>query len=429
MKDWSSYHQTMTRTRAAPAEPSPGWRNAGQRLRWRHVLITFSLVAGIVGSRTEIGRNPDAPALTVADGGVVAIAALDAEVTRATLAIDDIKVGRFTADTPIFPTSSKGPREAPYVGFVRAGIPVSDHAALDEGSHRVIGVPFPSVDSAGAFRQGAQFGYDYPLYVYVPAHATGVVVPELAGAQRVIYGLYRELSVSPGEPGFAFVRCGKVRVLESRGEYLRVAAEYDAGELHGWIEAPVPGVYDEACDRMALTSHSTRDWSSKTILPNGYERVNDQITTPDLLSLVSKRKTVFLPRKTADGFVCEGWQFEPSKNPRHGHLVLDQADRSPELDRVWSPYGIAGSTMTIISPVRRDRKGGVTAGSCFSSFLVVRAFPNRLLVIKGYTSKSHAPLIGFRQSTVQIWHFDRAACERSLSKRPPPPGSVCCDSE
>jgi hypothetical protein len=202
-----------------------------------------------------------------------------------------------------------------------------------------------------------------------------------AGSADVRFGLYREISASPGGPPFAFVTCGRVRVFENGAGSMRVAAEYEAGELHGWISESKPGERDAACD-------SARD------LPHGYLPVNGGSTALEFIE--SGAKTLFIPVRDDHGVVgCEAWSFEKRGHARR--LVSVGVERS---------YSISGRLLALGSPVFDS---GLAVGRV-DHYLVADVAPYEVVVIDVRYHDPDAPVLGYRASAAERWFWSEGQC-------------------
>ncbi len=129
----------------------------------------------------------------------------------------------------------------PTIGFLRHGTPVS--LIQCDGGRALADARFPRARNTGVLQPGAVIDDVIPVAVdlHVPRRAIPEETATGAGTSDVRYGLYREISATGNGPGFAFVKCGRLRVLDVRGRRMRVPAEFEAGELHGWVDAAAPG--------------------------------------------------------------------------------------------------------------------------------------------------------------------------------------------
>lgn len=376
-----------------------------------HVVVAMAMTTWLGGYVAGAGPDVGAPRDVNRTGQLIATLSSD----------KDGSLSRVVADTPMFLANTKDPTLAPRIGFVRAGTPIADHAIrVQDGAFVQVGVPFLRPGDAGTVRKGFPNGHsdDY-LYVYLPAHvgAASAQSRQPTGPSDVRYGLFREIATEPGQPGFAFIHCGKVRVLEQRGHYMRVAAEFNAGELYGWVDAAETTSWDRLCDEYVL---KVRGWNVPFFgLPRGYEPVDDEYTAPRLLAFVKRKSTVFRPGRTEAGLVCKGWQFIPSRDPGAGKLGLIAADLPSGCKEVSSKYGVHGTNLAIRGPVCEGRDGTMTSRGRHMYFSVVRVLAKRLLVVqvRSATAKGYykpPPVVGVRRSTVETWYGGRDECEEAL---------------
>jgi hypothetical protein len=178
---------------------------------------------------------------------------------------------------------------------------------------RLVIAPFPGVPPDGVLTRSppAQLG------AWVSPSIAEADIPRDLVAGRgaeIFYGLYRELSVEPGGPPFAFVRCGRVAVLERRGTSMRVAADYPSGELHGWLEAASPGERDAGCD-------------DPRGLPRGYAEFSGVNTAFQWLAARQAEVHWWT------GSTCESWRFTATATGRR--LVRAGTPSSPRAERSY----------------------------------------------------------------------------------------------
>jgi hypothetical protein len=304
-----------------------------------------------------------------------------------------------------------GSPDGPAVGFLRRGTRVQAHAQPD-GEHALVAARFPPVSAGGGlwWPWDENDGFD-PLVVFIDSRipSAAVVTESPAGQAEVLWGLYRELAARPGDVGFAFVKCGRVRVMERKDGYMRVAAEYSAGELHGWVEAAKPGERDEGCETGLSPS-----------LPLGYRPVFD--TSQDLAKLAASRARIFVVARGSGGGTCQEWRFAPRGAPGRGRLIGPQpGPEESDLVRVEWDYGIVGGVLCM-TPLRYRRDGGMMTSSAVRFLAVVRLRSDDLEVIETHSSglggtsrdRRRPELVGYRASAAERWYLSRDACERSL---------------
>jgi hypothetical protein len=305
---------------------------------------------------------------------------------------------------------------SPVVGFIRQGVGIEPGREFG-GTYRV-SVGFPAVPRGGALRTGWR---EERLTMGIDLEIASDAIPgeQSAGPERpdeIVYGLYREMPANiDGEP-FAFVRCGRTRILERRAGRMKVAADYEIGELVGWIDAAPPGERDSACD-------VGRE------LPRGYEQV---WTKWEDFSDLSRARQEFFVRVDEKGATrCQAWKFD-RRGAEPALISVEGADVE-RVERTWylqeleasvdprdpsSPEGvglvIGGATWCNRAPRECFASGGV------DGYLVVARDRERLSVIEmGRVEEGDTGVIGYRTSSAETWFVSRKACE-GASDLPPP---------
>jgi hypothetical protein len=191
----------------------------------------------------------------------------------------------------------------------------------------------------------------------VPA-AANEIGPALPGEQ-VRYGLYRELLLTPGGPVLSYVRCGRTRILERdpTGKYVRVAMDFLAGEVFGWIEAPTSEEPDFGCGVLM-----TSGLEPPLVRPHGYSWFfydNDR-----LRGLARARKTIYWG-SGGDRRRCSAWRFQP-KGKTEGLLVRDAADLPPSVRRETLQYALDAKQpfLSLSCPETYTHDGGPISNGC-----------------------------------------------------------------
>lgn len=312
---------------------------------------------------------------------------------------DDIRA-QLTVDVPM---KLAGP-EGPTIGFLRRGTrPILERT---EGSHVWLDARFPAVSRSGEFRGPWQeTGPFEGLRVVIESRissATGATVRNATAQEDVRWGLHRELSVTRGGPAFAFVNCGRFRVLEQQGDDLRIAAEYGAGELYGWIKAASPLQRDDGCEVSLMPS-----------LPLGYKPLSS--TPKALLQLTASPRQLSIVGRENGAFVCEKWQLEPTVAGR-GRLVAPQSGtKRPGLALGEWRYGVHDLVLAL-APLYLDKNGGTVTSSHMRFLAVVGAHSDAIDVIETEAPDSLArpPLVGYRAAAAQRWYLSAGGCEAAI---------------
>jgi hypothetical protein len=258
-------------------------------------------------------------------------------------------------------------------------------------------------------RQG-QFAQETLLQVYIDLWISRGAIPrEVATAPAepgaVLYGLYREIAVTVDGPAFAFVRCGRVRVLERRDTKMRVAAEFDAGELHGWIEAAQPGERDPPCD-------------DPSELPRGYSAVYPGYKATAFRRLEQKGGEFFVKVNDGGSLVCESWKFGRKTRDKRSKALISQRADGVRKER---GYYLVDNQIGLGSPVTYQGDSAM-ASSAIDGYMVVTANENRLLVVDvGALPADSRPVLAYRESTAEPWFLSRGACENAAAQTPARP--------
>jgi hypothetical protein len=316
---------------------------------------------------------------------------------------------RILVDVPM----TLGSRGGATIGFLRKGTRVKV-LAQSEADTVSVAAPFPAVNRYGGLRTvGETSGVESPLFVTIEAKTSASPSQKNQApkgtdtVESVRYGLYRELSPSPGGPGFAFVKCGKVRIIERKGSRLRVAAEYDSGELYGWLELPKGDERDSGCD-----------WGKSPQLPQGYLRVQADAEAK-LANLVQSKAELYWAARKGDSSRCERWVFAPGKDLSTGWLY-QQDDGVPvgSATRTERSYGVSRNVLSLGGLVYRQNDAAVVAGGKVDFYAVVRADNDSLDVMEWEPSSNaqELSLVGYRASTAKTWYLSRAACESGAVK-------------
>jgi len=312
---------------------------------------------------------------------------------------DDVRA-QLTVDAPM---RLAGP-EGPTIGFLRRGTrPVLERV---EGSHVWLDARFPAVARSGEFRGPWQETGPFDgLRVVIESRissATGASAPNATAPEDVRWGLNRELSVTRSGPAFAFVNCGRFRVLEQQGDDMRVAAEYGAGELQGWTKVAGPHDRDDGCEVSLMPS-----------LPLGYRPLTS--TPKALLQLTASPRQLSIVGRENGAFVCQKWQLEPTVDGR-GHLVAPQSgSKRPGLALDKWHYSVHDLVLAI-APLYLDQDGGTVTSSAMRFLAVVGTRSDAIDVIETEAPASlpRPPLVGYRASAAQRWYLSPTACEAAI---------------
>jgi hypothetical protein len=165
-------------------------------------------------------------------------------------------------DTPVYPLLS---READLpcepIGFLRRGVTV--FASATRGEYVEIDAPFPS--PWRTFLTNTDLGWMksravHKFAVLAPMRARPQHWSKLSEAGVDEWGYYRTLHFRTGISSRALIQCGRLRRLSTRGRFARVAVEYPAGELWGWMPEATPSSPPEAKEY--------GDWDIPCMLPD-----------------------------------------------------------------------------------------------------------------------------------------------------------------
>jgi hypothetical protein len=316
---------------------------------------------------------------------------------------------QLTVDVPM----TLGARGGTPIGWLRKGTRVKIVAA-PEGGTIAVAAPFTAVNRYGGYRAPVEaVKVKDPLFVTIDVKTSVDMAKRLgklrqsSSAGEVRFGLFRELSAAPTGPAFAFVNCGRVRILERKEPRWRVVFEADAGELHGWIEPASSDERDEACN-----------WNDGTALPRGYVRPELDADRA-LIELATEKGDIFWGPRKGELAKCERWVFAPGKDPSAGWLVLDDGiaveATGTSTERSYSIYG---GVVSLGGLLYRQRDAAVVAGGKVDFFAVVRAKSEAFDVLEWepQNGRDERPLLGYRASAVKSWFRTRAACESAFAK-------------
>jgi hypothetical protein len=316
---------------------------------------------------------------------------------------------RLSLDVPL----TLGSRGGIVVGFVRKGTRVKV-LTKPEADTVAIAVPFPSVNRSGTVQTVTEnVGGHSPLVVTIETKATAELSKRLRAFSTAgepegpRFGLYRELSATPTGPGFAFVKCNKVRILERKVGRQRVVVEYEAGELYGWIDAPRADERDAGCDMGVYPQ-----------LPFRYLPVQGEVESV-LAQWVQNKSEVFWANRKGETTRCERWVFAPGKEPNNGWLYLEaEGTANRDTTRTERSYGLNRNIVTLGGLVYRQNDAAVVAGGKVDFYAVVRAEKDSLDVVEWESSSStpEQKLLGYRANAAKTWYLSRAACESGLTK-------------
>ena len=158
----------------------------------------------------------------------------DEVATVATVAtLSEVRDGysRAAANVPMRLTDPEGP----VVGFLRKGALVSTYS-IENSVYLRATAKFPRVEANGVFNPSSCCNDSLQVAV-APRIAKRDIPNELATggalAGDIVYGLYREISAQRSGPGFAFVKCGRVRILERAAGRMRIAARVRRRRTYG----------------------------------------------------------------------------------------------------------------------------------------------------------------------------------------------------
>ena len=321
---------------------------------------------------------------------------------------------RLIVDTPI----ALRPGDQERIGFLRTGTPLFVDAQASSAKWAAASVAFPPVHPDRALTSYRPGRLEVFLPKQVPA---GWAIPP---AQRVDpargearFGLYREISVTPGGAPFAYLRCGKARIVERRNGYWRVEAEYDDGELWGWIEAPESSLPDEGCDHRSLafqaSTHHVRVDFPHRYLPSLH-------AAEELARLVARGAQFFWGNGRSEGRACAGWHFVPATGGRSSRIALDESDLPGEvvsLDR-GLVVDFDGSAATVADGFVTPRRGERIRGCTHQRYAVVNVTSSRIDLVAWTEPKR---LETYHASVRRSWFLSRKVCETAAPGNDPAP--------
>ena len=330
---------------------------------------------------------------------------------ESTAADGEEKFARILTDVPVM----LGGRGGVTIGYLRRGTRVK-LASLPELGAIGMWAPFPAVNRFGGISSSAvERESKTPLYVSIEIKTSAEMRAKLdryrgvGGSARSHFGLYRELSYTQAGSPFAFVQCGKVRELEQKGNRLHVIAEYEAGELEGWVDAAKADERDAACD---FGAHQT--------LPHGY-LVTDAQAGETLVQLAAAKAELFLRPKKGELSRCERWVFSPAKDPASGWLVVDDGSAVDNTGtHTERSYGVVGNVLNLGGLVYKQKGAAVVAGGKVDFFAILRADAESLSVMEWEPHREgrETRLLGYRATAAKTWYLNRSACESTGSKMP-----------
>ena len=365
-------------------------------------------------------RAPAASARVEPKSSVTAALALPAPVRIETLTqMQDLEALKLTVDSPIrFDLN-----ENHIVGVLRKGtavLMISDTKSPD--FHAVL-TGFPRVEPSGGFplQQGDGMGVWLPKFVESRG-MSNEPAPNEAETGEIRYGLFRELFLTPGGKPFSYVKCGKVRLHErdTTGKYVRVIAEYPAGELFGWMQAPDTNELDSECATLMLYGET----SGLPRVPFGYNRVIGKLE--EFEAYARKGGSIYWGNDS-DARQCSNWRFERPDRHGAGLLVRQKEDLPRNVRREVIHYSIGNhsTTLSLSCSEVTDADGGNMAGSCIWDYAVVRFNEWHIALVRwshgGFLDKwGDNSLVAYRPDSALFWYFTREECERSTDHDPEP---------
>ncbi|HKO53035.1 MAG TPA: hypothetical protein VJV79_35240 [Polyangiaceae bacterium] len=352
-----------------------------------HAIFAAAFVYGTACTHTTVQPSVQKP---LAAPRIVEAPSPPAAPERIRVVRDDVLV----VNTPIRIKLYDG-RPDPIIGFLRKGTFVNGY---DTVAH------FPEVPRLG------DYSYD-SLRNYILVQFDEWIVPtaiprELAvGTEKpgdIYYGLYRELSAEPDALPFSFVACGRVRVLERRGNKLRVAAEFDAGELIGWIDAIVPGEeHDILCDM-----HDRR-----SALPYGYKRFRTD-AEPGLKKLYAQNSTFYVPHILNEVRECEAWRIVRARASKEMKFVNETSAGT----RTEVGLSIDGRRFRTGGQRKHTPDGRQVHSGCMQRYFVPEVREDRVILLRAAEGPDAPEPHGYRPASAFAWYLTREACERELPR-------------
>ena len=371
-------------------------------------------------SRPSVERAPAANARVEPKSSVTDALAPPSPVRIETLTkAQDWDALMLTADVPIrFDLN-----ENHIVGALRKGTAVLLISDTKSPEFHAVLTGFPSVDPSGGYPrwQGDGMGVWLPKFV----ESRGMPnekAPNEVETGEIRYGLFRELLLAPGGKPFSYVKCGKVRLHErdTTGKYVRVIAEYPAGELFGWIQAPDTNELDYACATLMLYGET----SGLPRVPFGYSRVIGKLE--EFEAFARKGGSIYWGNGS-DARQCSHWKFERPDRYGAGLLVRQKEDLRRNVRREVIHYSIGnhGTTLRTSCPEVTYADGGNSAGGCMWNYAVVRFNEWHIALVRWFhggslDQRGENPLVAYRPDGALFLYFTREECERSTDHDPEP---------
>jgi hypothetical protein len=313
--------------------------------------------------------------------------------------------------------------EGSVVGFLRKGTVVHVGADWERSNWVEVMTGFPRVEPTGGFRRRPSEGMTAYVSKFVESgNLPKEMVHSDTHSEEVRYGLFRELLLTPGGKPFSYVKCGKVKLHErdATGAYVRVDAEYPAGELFGWMQVPENNEPDYECASLMLDGeHSAFPRS-----PVGYYKILDRIEKFE--AFARKGGHVYWGNKS-DHRQCSEWKFEAPSRGGAGLLVRQKPDLPANVRREVIHYyvGNHGTALSLSCPEVTFADGGNMAGSCIWDYAVVRFNDWHIALVRwshggSFDKCGDNELVAYRPESAVFWYFTREECERSTDHDPEP---------
>lgn len=341
----------------------------------------------VFGSVVFVGCAAPSSALREAPSGGAPVATMKR--------IGEGRVARLVVNAPMrLPVFRKQPQSepalGPVIGFLRRGARVE---VADLQSSEVLVTPgFPAAPRFGVLRKEPWSSFAVVVDARIsPSQIPAEVATGNAAPADVLYGLFREISATRDGLGFAMVRCGRVRVLERDGARMRIAAEYDNGELHGWIDTARADEHDSGCEQPESLAPLPHGYEQAFLRTVGFEWLRDE--HPDFFVRVHSAP----PR-------CEHWRIEGGPAPTL-RLVGEPDGSSAER-----AYHIVRGQLGLDPPLLQPR--GISIGSVdgYAMVDVVRADHYVSVIETGPPSANDSEILAYRSDAVERWYLDEQSC-------------------
>ena len=388
-------------------------------------LLGFALVAGCVPAKTPArafltapkNAQPTGPKLheRTENQSLLAPPPIQLETLTPLQAWD----GRVLAvDAPIVFDPDKGQ----VMGFLRKGTVVMLGSDTKRPDWLPVETGFPRVEASGGFARRPSNTLQAWIPRAMPQGSSQVeqACPAKMDTVVVRYGLFRELLLAPGGEPFSYVKCGKLRLGEKDAtlKYVRVAAEFPAGELFGWMEIPETNEPDYDCAAgMLFGEHGTPR------IPLGYRHAPGKLE--EFMQFVRKQGTIYWGNGPAK-HQCSQWQFQPN-GPYQGQLVRHKSNLplGTRKETVQYSFNKKEPLILLACPEVTTADWTMTNG-CVWDYAVVQFNQQRIDLIRwSRSTRQHdeydsTQLVAYRPDKVLSWYLTREHCEQAKGLDPEP---------